>query len=267
MDDPQEPTELFIKGLPRQRWHRPEGLRKRREELERQEKQQIEEALASLYYWWWLVIQESEDFQKAIKRRHKDPDVIRVAEAFGPLGRRDFGPWWLYKGRRIFAQREALPRVRAMESGERAMPINAERAKLYLEIPLTLKRSTVVRKINAFLNQHYGVKGRPQHNVFAHSTALLDINKSSKVRITTVQQVYALWQRRKQHPAETWVTTGEALRISPVFINNERTSPYDRAYNDRMMTLSVQRLYRKAEALIYWAARGDFPCTKPIPKT
>ena len=144
MNDFQEPPELFIKGLPRQRWHRPESLKKRHEELERQQKLQIEQALASPYYWWWLVIQESEDFQRAIKRKHKDPEVIRVAEAFGPLGRRDFGSWWLIKGQRIFAQRESLPRVRAMEDGERAMFRNKERPKIYLEVPLTLKRSTVV---------------------------------------------------------------------------------------------------------------------------
>jgi hypothetical protein len=273
--DPAD-QDVFIKGLRRQRWARasdnqpasPTALAQqaRREQRERLEQDQIEQARSSSYYWWWLFLRESEEFQRARLHRNADTKVLEVARDFGNIQQRDFGDWWLRRGVDLFKQTQPIPRVLEMMVTE-SVPLPRDgKTHLYLKIPLTIRRSTVLRQINELLDPHYRDQPQGRLNVFAHSTARYDINRGSKLRQRTLEQIYMVWTQRNANPEEPWWQLGTRLKISPAFINHAHTPKAVTVNNNRLMTLNVQRLYRKAKNIIYWAARGDFPCIKTPPQ-
>lgn len=236
----------------------------------------------SPYYWWWVFLRESEEYRAVSYKRkvkHKpssrralnkgkaafglkeDPKVRAVVEDFGILDRSHFHSWWFRKGRYIFAQQHAFPEVKVVDDGFTVWESKNVK-RFYLEVPLTIRKSTALRQIKKILGDYFKAEDGGRHNVFAHSTAKREINKSSKMRLSTFKQFFDVWQDRQEHPDSKWWETGERLKISPAFINYPHTPKSLRASNNRNMTLTVQRIYRKTEKLIYFAARGDFPRTK-----
>ena len=236
----------------------PNPLRERREQERAQE---LEDAKDSPYFWWWVFLGESKDYRAARAGGAVDPAVAAVARDFGDVINRPFETWWFVTGRELFAQLRPIPRVRKLEDGRTLLRGESEQC-VYLEVPLAIRRSTALRQINKILGEYYKADDGSRHNVFAYSRATRDINKSSKMRLSTFKQFYDVWVDRKQNPKSAWWETGERLRVSPAFINYPHTDPLNRAQNNRNMTLTVQRIYRKTQKLIYFAARGDFPRTK-----
>ena len=240
-------------------------------------------AVNSPYYWWWVFLGESEEYRAVSYKRkvkykpssrralnkskaafdleEEDPQVRAVVEDFGDLDFGGFHIWWFSTGRYIFAQQRAFPEVKVVDDGFTVWESkNVQR--FYLEVPLTIRKSTALRQIKKILGDYFKAEDGSRHNVFAHSTAKREINKSSKMRLSTFKQFFDVWQDRQEHPDSKWWETGERLKISPAFINYPHTPKSLRASNNRNMTLTVQRIYRKTEKLIYFAARGDFPRTK-----
>jgi len=267
---------LFIKGFSGKLRIQKLEVVPRLDELRKFNYQQTDEKLAewayelnaaknSAYYWWWAFLKESHEYQAAFRRNKTPPEVREVAKDFGDLFRDlagiDFGYWWFQTGRYLFAQQRAIPSVKKRNDG--FLVWNSKNKNcIYLEVPLAIRKSSALRQINEILSEHFKGKDERRHNVFAFSTAKRDINKRSKMRLSTFKQFYDVWQDRKHYPESEWWETGERLKISPAFINTAHTNPKDRAQNNRLMTLTVQRIYRKTEKLIYYAARGDFPRVK-----
>jgi hypothetical protein len=223
----------------------------------------LADAVDSPYYWWWIFVRESEEVATARKRRPVDPAVAQLARHFGNL-ERPFEEWWFRTGRYLFAETRPIPKVRELLRGESSFGTNEER--LFVEIPLTIRRATVLRQLNKILKPHYKPDGSPARlNVFAHSSATYQANKSSKMRLATFAQFHRVWLRRAEHPYESWAAAGKACGVSPTQAKLKPTASWSQQDIDRAMTLDTQRIYRKTKRLIYWAARGKFPCVDKCP--
>jgi hypothetical protein len=240
-----EPGERVFKGLPRIRWAE-----------DADEAAELAQARNSAYYWWWAFLRESRDYRRALSGRTEEP-FPSMARHFGRLGD-DFDRWWLRTGREIFAEQMALPSVRLLAHG---VTVNLEQInpKLVVELPLTMRRATILRQINRLLDQHHA---GTDLRVMKHGSAKRKLYAQSRMRLPTLKILYDVWIARKQHPDWTWNDIGETLRLSPVFIPDSRDDAQEVAYKRRCMTLIVQRYHRKAAALIDFAARGDFPRLK-----
>jgi len=242
---PRDAEGRVFKGLPRIRWAE-----------DADEAQELTAARNSAYYWWWAFLRESRDYRRALSGRAEEP-CASMARHFGRLGD-EFDYWWLRTGREIFAEQMALPRVRSLEHG---LTVNLDQInkKLVLEVPLTIRRSTILKQINAELDKvHQGARLR----VMKHGSAKRKLYAQSRMRLPTLKILYDVWIARKQHPDWTWHAIGEQLNLSPVFIASTQDSEPEVEYKNRCMTIVVQRYHRKAAALIDFAARGDFPRIK-----
>jgi len=225
--------------------------------------QELADALDSPYYWWWVFVRESEEVALARKRKKVDPVVEKLAKDFGNLDR-TFEDWWFRTGRYLFAQTRPMPKVREMLQGDFSRGTSEER--IFLEVPLTIRRASVIRQINKLLAKYYKPEDSSQRvNVFAHSSAEYDLIRSSKIRLTTFAQFHQVWQRRAEHPDESWPATGWACHVSPTAAKLKPTASWSQYEIDRSMGLAAQRIYRKTKRLIYWAARGEFPCIDKCP--
>ena len=239
-------SERIFKGMPqRRRWAE-----------DADEEAELAAARDSAYYWWWAFLRESRDYRRALSGRTEEP-FAGMARDFGRLGN-EFNYWWLRTGRNIFAEQMALPQVRLLEHGV-IVNLDQINPKLVLELPLTMRRATLIRQINRLLDDHHqGAKLR----VMRHATAKRKLYPQSRIRLDTLRVLYDVWTIRKTNADMSWYAIGEQLRLSPVFIPTPADDAWEVKYKQRCMTIVVQRYHRKAAALIDFAARGDFPRLK-----
>jgi hypothetical protein len=220
------------------------------------EQAELAEARNSPYYWWWAFLKESREYPRALSGRTEEP-YLGMAQDFGRLGEK-FDYWWLRTGREIFAEQMALPRVRLLEHG---VTVNLDQInpKLVVELPLTIRRVTIIRQLNRLLDDHHqGAELR----VMKHGSATRKLYPDSRMRLPTLKVLYDVWMQKKQNPELEWHAIGEKLGLSPVFIPRESDDQEEIKYKRRCMTIVIQRYHRKAAALIDFAARGDFPRIK-----
>ena len=238
---PRRVVGRIIKGLPA-------TLRR---DLDRDEEAQA--ARDSLYYWWWAFLAESKEFRRAITGRKEEP-YARMAADFGRLGP-NFESWWFDRGREIFAEPVAIPRVRKVEHGE-AANYRGINPKLVVELPLSIRRQTILRQLNKLLDEHHAGSDLRVH---AYSRAKRHLYPHQRIRKATLETLMKVWQARKANPTAPWWQTGEELRLSPYHIVAETDDPATVINKRRIMALTVQRMHRKAKAVIEFAAQGDFP--------
>ena len=207
----------------------------------------------SFYYWWWAFLAESVDYRRAVTGRKEEPYASMAAD-FGRLGQ-NFETWWFERGREIFAEPVAIPRVRKLEHGESA---NYEgiNEKLVVELPLTIRRQTILRQLNKLLDQYHAGAGLRVHS---YSRAKRRLYAHQRIRKATLETLMKVWQARKAKPDAPWWETGEELGLSPYHNVTAKDDAATTANKHRLMSLITQRMYRKATALIDHAAKGDFP--------
>ena len=207
----------------------------------------------SLYYWWWAYLAESIEYKQAVSGR-KDEPYASMAADFGKLGT-SFDRWWFERGREIFAEPVAIPRVRKLEHGE-AANYEGINPKLVIELPLSIRRQTILRQVNKLLDQHHAGSDLRVH---AYSRAKRRIYPNQRIRKATLETLMKVWQARKAKPDAAWWETGEELNLSPYHTVVDKDDAATIANKHRIMALTVQRMYRKAKAIIEFAAKGDFP--------
>jgi len=214
---------------------------------------EVAEAENSPYYWWWMFIRESHDYQMALRGARGEP-YASMARDFGVLGN-NFSAWWQFTGREIFAEQQAIPEVRELEHGS-VVNLNQFHPKLALELPLGISQAQILRQVKKILaRRHEGIELRPH----AYGTSKRRLFPDSRMRMPTMKILYDVWKVRKNYPKAKWREIGIRLRLSPAHIPRRGDSKEEIKYKRRVMALVVQRYYRKAAALIEFAARGDFP--------
>ena len=77
--------------------------------------------------------------------------------------------------------------------------------------------------------------------------------------MTTFPTLLAVWEAHKAAPEKPDWQIGEELNLSPIHVVHSRDDEEEIKYKHRMMSLTVQRLQRRAKSLIDFAAKGDFP--------
>lgn len=214
---------------------------------------ELKAAEDSLYYWWWAFLRESREYRQAVSGSAEEP-YASLARDFGHLGH-SFSHWWFERGRDIFEEQVAIPKVRKLEHGEGAN-YEGVNPKLVVELPLTIRRQTILRQINRLLDQHHSSQKLRVHEF---STAKRRLYPQQRIRKTTFPPLMAVWQERKRNRKEEWWETGERLKLSLIHIVEESDDEDTVVWKHRIMALTVQRLHRKAKALIDFAAKGDFP--------
>ena len=210
-------------------------------------------ARESFYYWWWAFLRETREYRSAVRGRCPR-NMKALVKDFGRLGS-NFDRWWLEFGRNIFAERFDRARVRKLEQGEPAN-YNGLLPKLVVELPLSRKRRSIIRQVNQLLDEyHAGARFEP----LKFSMAQRKLYPKQRIRLTTFEPLMRVWQERMRHMRDPWWKTGERLGLSPIYRVEVTDDTDDIAHKRRMMTLTVQRQYRRAKALIDFAGKGDFP--------
>ena len=229
--------------------------------IERQDQltDELRHARNSWYALWYRSLKLSEEYKNCCRNNGKG----RLKHLYGDFGDvidMRFDQWWRNIGRYLFAERKLIPKVQIYRHRRDLDEISNFRDKIVIEIPLNIRKSTVVRQINKALAEAYAdreVVPREQ------STARRKLAKS-KLRKETISKMLDLYELRLRKPELTLWQLGERAGIE--------LDLQARSTNGELMTLqqekvrmgiAVSRYLQQARNLIWNATEGIFPNTKP----
>jgi len=231
------------------------GSMRRRTPIE----EELRQARKSPAYWWFKCLEASDEYRSCCELL----GYGELGETYGKFGNifdfANFDSWWLKHGRFLFIQ-QAPKKVKAFDN-ETFRRFGNDSDQLILEIPLTLRKQTVMRQIGKELKKAY--EGR-EIDIQKNSTARVKFEKS-KIRMTTVELLLKIHRLRKMHPElslnQLGIRAGVELDLFARITNEADmdTSEYEKT---RRMTIAVSRYLKQARHLIDNAAHGVFPSIK-----
>lgn len=256
MDDLNEEKNVQLKEIPRTLRPRPPVSRERQDELS----DELRSARNTWYALWYRSLKLSEEYKHCCINNGKG----RLKPLFGDFGDvvdMRFEQWWQRIGRYLFAERKAIPKVQSYTHRRDLDEITNLRGKVVIEVPLTIRKSTVVRQINKILKAAY--EGRdviPREQ----STARRKLAKS-KLRKETVSKMLDLYELRIRKPELTLWQLGERAGIELDLMARSTDGEQMTLQQERIrMGIAVSRYLKQARNLIWNATEGTFPSIKPI---
>jgi hypothetical protein len=215
--------------------------------------EELREARKSPAYWWYRCLQANDEYEYCCRHEGKGEMASMYAD-FGNVFDLSFAQWWMRHGRKLFTEVKPFKETTVIDSLEKIANIRLSKNRLFLEIPLTIRKQTVFRQIGKILKAEY--EGRVI-DVMKASTARRKIIKN-KMRMSTVEQLLNIKAVRDANPRMTLNEVGLAAGIV-LDLNARVYEAMTEADERRRMTIAVGRLLRQAKNLINNAGMGKFP--------
>ena len=213
-------------------------------------------------YWWYQCLRASDEYRICCEKSGHGP-LLPTYLDFGDVFKDDFSMWYMKRGRKIFAETKPFKKVIAFENRRELEEIQAKPDSLVLQIPLNVRKQTVMRQIGRILKKAY--EGR-EIDIWAQSTAKRQVIKS-RVKMKTVELLLKVHEIRNANLTATNYQIGLMAGIElDILARDTSGMVYDDALERRRMTFAVSRYLKQAKQLIANAERGVFPSIKPLNK-
>lgn len=218
--------------------------------------QEYQAASDGMLHQWWRALGLSDDFAAALRGERGEP-WASVAADFGEL-HNSFAAWWAHRGMSLFGRAAASPSVRKLAAGEQVVDY-ADRPMLYVAIPLLLNKQMMSRQINQLVEETRSKLGLDHDS--DEWVPRRSFYKDTRLHLPTIKKMLDVWEAKRDTDLDWW-QIGEQLAVSESAASSPDDDPQTTKEKRRIMTISTQRLYRMATALIDYAGRGDFPRVK-----
>ena len=211
-------------------------------------------------YWWYQCLRASDEYRICCENEGKG-HLWSTYKDFGDVFKDEFGLWYMKRGRKIFGETKPFKKVVTFESNRELDLLQVKPDSLVLQIPLNVRKQTVMRQIGRILKQAY--EGR-DIDIWEQSTAKRQIIKS-RVKMKTVELLLKVHEIRNANLTATNFQIGQMAGIElDILARDTEGTVYDDALERRRMTFAVSRYLKQAKQLIANAERGVFPCIKPV---
>lgn len=222
--------------------------------------QELIKAKNSWYNLWFRTLQNSGRYMDCCEAKGVH-SLRHLYEDFGDV-RSSFPTWWMTTGRKLFAERRPIPKVEMHSKLNELSHIQTMKDKVVLEVPLTLRRSTVIRQINKLLDEAY--EDREPVVPRKVSTAIRKLN-SSKMQMETVRRMLTVYECRVKFPNFSLYRIALKTELDIEFQDRTKSAkPMTDEQKRVRYGIEVSRLLRQARLLIENAEAGIFPCIKPL---
>lgn len=210
----------------------------------------------SMYYWWWRFLKESPEYPPKRNERKSGP-VASLYRDFGKLGD-DFREWWRRIGRHVFSEPEG-PAVRVLyDSAWNGDDEDEDVAEvLIVEVYKNLPRKKIEDDFRLLMKAHHPGAALKEH---ALKRARRTLYPRERMQDKAFKVVLEAWQRARNERAN-WTDIGRTLPRNPGNkgkLNTIAIAGAKAAHQNKR----AKDYYKRAEKLIYHAARGDFPREK-----
>jgi hypothetical protein len=220
--------------------------------------QEANVVLGSPYHLWWRCLRASAEYLQCCDADGKDHELSDTFEKFGDV-RLGWRTWWQFFGRDIFSEREDYPQVREITSKRELNQLRIDVEKfLILDIPLGLRRVTILEKINELLDQRH--LGRDL-NVWEQSSAKIKLHKSD-LQDKTIPKLVEVAEILHRHPDIQLYELADMAQLATIHlgraVNEQLTDREERQRRE----MAASRYKTQAQKLVHYAVRGIFPCVK-----
>lgn len=229
--------------------------------------QEVADAKNTLAYWWYRCLALHTGYLACCesKGRNDGDDLFPnpFASLYADMGdvRLAFPQWWIKHGRKAFREQKPLKDVLLIDNFKQADDQINKADRLVLSIPLTMRKTTAVRKVSKLLAQAHAQ--RDPVDIWAASSAKRMIIKN-KLRQKSIEQLVGLWELRHRYPDDTLFELGNRAGIElDLMARSTDGEAMTEEMERRRMTIAVSRLLKHARHLIDNAALGKFPSIKP----
>ncbi len=256
MEHENDDQHVHLKEIPRTLRPRVPISRERQDELS----DEMRQAKSSWYGLWYRCLRLSDEYKHCCTNDGKGR-LKPIYGDFGDVVDLRFEQCWQRVGRYLFAERKAIPKVQFYTHRRDLEEITNLRDKVVIEVPLTIRKSTVVRQINKILKAAYeGREVVPREQ----STARRKLAKS-KLRKETVSKMLDLYELRARKPELTLWQLGERAGIELDLMARTTDGQQITLQQERIrMGIAVSRYLKQARNLIWNATEGVFPSIKPL---
>lgn len=221
--------------------------------------EELRQARKSPAYWWFQCLMASDDY-KLCCENDGEGKLFDTYAKFGNIFKYPhFDVWWMRHGRFQFIQKRKNEVKEIEEKDLRRLELKSD--KLVLDVPLTLRKQTVMRQIGRILKKAYENR---EIDIQKASTAAIKFEKS-KIQMSTVERLLQIHKLRKRYPNlslnEIGIKAGIELDLFARITNpgDMDDSEYEKV---RRMTIAVSRYLKQARHLIDNASNGIFPSIK-----
>jgi hypothetical protein len=186
----------------------------------------------------------------------RDHPLAQTYANFGDV-RGDWRKWWTQHGRKIFSERHDYPKVRAITKDRALAKLDVEPENfLILDIPLGLRRVTILEQINKLLDEHH--PGRDL-DVWAQSTAKVKLHKS-KLHEKTLPQLLHVAEILHKQPDILLYELAEVTGLAEIHLGRSVQQELTKREEHQRREMAASRYKDQATKLVSNAARGIFPC-------
>jgi hypothetical protein len=216
------------------------------------------DAAESVYYWWWAFMRLSPVFwyarQTGLPIKHRE--MSKTYALAGDLHHSDFNKWWRDTGCNVFVEAKRPASVQSLLLDDLQQHEFLENG-LLLEIPLTIRKETIIAQVKRILNQHHSGRGL---DLAATTTARLRLH-TKRYRLRTLEAEYwVLLYRLLYGDIATW-RIGDRLQVSPSLkVRGAERIVFSQGSNpfNKLHSLTGRYLYKARHTIVH-VQQGRFP--------
>jgi hypothetical protein len=217
--------------------------------------QEWKKAKDSLYFQWWRCLNASNEYLECCAMKGKGHELSDTYAVFGDVTI-SWPAWWQKIGRNIFSERQQYPKVRVLseETAIRKIDVRSKEF-LILDIPLNLRRVTILEQINKLLDEHHLGKDL---DVRAQSTALVQL-ETTKLQHKTIPILVDVAEILFSNPDIQLYQLAQKAKLAEIHLGRKVQETNSAEQEKQRRQMAASRYKEQAEKLIYNAARLKFP--------
>lgn len=228
----------------------PGGLRKGRSTTDDSRK-----AKDTLYYEWWRCLNASQEYLECCGKGGKNHPLADTYALFGDVTV-SWTAWWGNIGKRIFSERRQYPKVRAIDQNKVLNKLEVEPKNfLILDVPLNLRRVTILEQINKLLDEHHNGKNL---DVRAQSTALVQL-ETTKLQHKTIPLLVDVAEILYRNPDIQLYQLAQKAKLAEIHLGRNIQESNSAEQEKQRRQMAASRYKDQAQRLVYNAARLKFP--------
>jgi hypothetical protein len=221
--------------------------------------EELKAARMTFGYLWFETLKLSEEYLRCC-RFDGEGRLGLLYKDFGDV-KTDFSKWWMKHGRKIFAETKPFNKVKTYQRDDLDR-LFYNKDRLVLEVPLTIRKQTVMRQIGMALKKAYAQ--RDPIDIYRQSSAKRQIIKT-KLRKDTVKLLLEITKLRRENPKLSNYELGVKAGIKLDLLARNKDEEWNIELERRRMTIAVSRYLTQAKNLIANAEQGIFPSIKSLP--
>ena len=209
----------------------------------------------TMYYEWWRCLNASKEYLECCAKQGKNHELAVTYDLFGDVTI-SWANWWSKVGKHIFSERRQYPKVRVIEQEEALNKLEVETKDfLILDVPLNLRRVTILEQINKILDKHHLGKDL---DVRAQSTALV-ILETIKLQHKTIPVIVDVAEILYRNPDIQLYQLAQRAKLVEIHLGRKVQETNSPEQEKQRRQMAASRYKELAERLVYNAARMKFP--------